>query len=170
MRGTLLYTIGYEGLDISEFLSELGAYGIRQIIDVRELPLSRKRGFSKSPLSEALSREGIGYIHVKPLGDPKPGRLAARSGDISSFRRIYAQHLIGAEAQAALEHVARLVKSDVSALLCYEKFYFSCHRAMIASFLSKTHGFQIRHVETGLISRERHKNDVLNTDAAIAFG
>jgi uncharacterized protein (DUF488 family) len=170
MRGTLLYTIGYEGLDISGFLIELEARDIRRIIDVRELPLSRKRGFSKSALSAALSDKGIGYTHMKMLGDPKPGREAARNGNVALFRQIYSRHLKGDEAQSALKQVARLAAIEASALLCYEKFYLDCHRAMIASSLSKTLGFQIRHIETGLISKGRNRSNVGSTHAASAFG
>lgn len=45
-----LFTFGYEGLDIDAFVDRALAAGVRTIVDVRELPLSRKKGFSKNPL------------------------------------------------------------------------------------------------------------------------
>lgn len=72
-----LYTVGYEGVDLDEFIATLKTFGIKQIIDVRDLPLSRKRGFSKNALASALAEAGVKYLHVKSLGDPKPGREAA---------------------------------------------------------------------------------------------
>ena len=91
MSEKLLYTVGYEGADLSDFLNTLKVHKIKQIIDVRDLPLSRKRGFSKNALAAALAKIGITYLHLKALGDPKPGREAARSGDFASFRRIWLQ-------------------------------------------------------------------------------
>ena len=54
-----LYTVGYEGAVLGDFIATLKAFGIKQIIDVRDLPLSRKRGFSKNALASALAEAGI---------------------------------------------------------------------------------------------------------------
>jgi len=45
---------------------------VKTVVDVRELPLSRKKGFSKSAFCDALSAHGIAYLHA--LGCPKPIR------------------------------------------------------------------------------------------------
>src|SRR3546814_2556028 len=86
---SILYTIGYEGSDIAHFLLTLQQCGIKRVIDVREVPLSRKRGFSKTALAAKLVESGIDYSHFKALGDPKPGRDAMRRGDFSAFVDIY---------------------------------------------------------------------------------
>jgi uncharacterized protein (DUF488 family) len=65
---TVLYTIGYEGQTVEAFLQRLLAQGVLALIDVRELPLSRKPGFSKNALASALQRHGIEYIHMPALG------------------------------------------------------------------------------------------------------
>ncbi|TNY10814.1 DUF488 domain-containing protein, partial [Escherichia coli] len=59
-----LYTFGYEGLEIAAFIARLKSAGIQTVVDVRELPLSRKRGFSKTAFSEALTAGGIAYFHA----------------------------------------------------------------------------------------------------------
>src|SRR3546814_15143370 len=92
---SILYTIGYEGSDIAHFLLTLQQCGIKRVIDVREVPLSRKRGFSKTALAAKLVESGIDYSHFKALGDPKPGRDAMRRGDFSAFVDIYSEHQIG---------------------------------------------------------------------------
>ncbi len=51
-----LFTIGYEGLSQKEFIATLAAAKVRIVFDVRELPLSRKPGFSKRGLADALGR------------------------------------------------------------------------------------------------------------------
>ena len=54
-----LFTFGYEGLSIEDFVARLTLSGVREVFDVRELPLSRKRGFSKKSLAAALEAAGI---------------------------------------------------------------------------------------------------------------
>ena len=75
----MLYTFGYEGLAIDQYITRLQQVGVKTIVDVRQLPLSRKRGFSKRSFSEALEKSGIAYLHSPTLGCPKvtPIRLAA---------------------------------------------------------------------------------------------
>jgi uncharacterized protein (DUF488 family) len=141
-----LFTIGYEGAELADFLVTLAACGITQIIDVRDVPVSRKRGFSKNVLAEALAAKGIAYIHLKDLGDPKPGREAARRGDYSLFSTIYAAHLKTDAAQAALTVAANEAGQRVSCLLCFERAHEHCHRNMVAVALAQSAGFSIRHV------------------------
>jgi len=66
-----LYTCGYEGLDTDEFVARLVEVGVRVVIDVRERPISRKKGFAKRALSTRVALDGIGYLHVPELGCPK---------------------------------------------------------------------------------------------------
>ena len=72
-----VFTIGYEAVTQSDFLAELKRAGVAQVIDVRALPLSRRPGFSQTPLNGALADEGIGYVHLRALGTPPAGREAA---------------------------------------------------------------------------------------------
>ena len=62
-----IFTIGYEGATVGEFLAALQEAGVKRLIDVRALPLSRRLGFSKSPLRAALKEAGIDYVHLKAL-------------------------------------------------------------------------------------------------------
>lgn len=141
-----LYTVGYEGAEIADFLATIGKLGIRQIIDVRELPLSRKRGFSKNILADALRRAGIDYLHFKELGDPKPGREAARAGDYAAFRKIYHQHLKKTETQLALAAAAKAAARRTSCLLCFERDPVNCHRTIISDALSQNWDFNVSHI------------------------
>ena len=58
-----LFLTGYENETIEEFLKKLQSEGITTVIDVREIPLSRKYGFSKKQLIEQLDTLGIKYFH-----------------------------------------------------------------------------------------------------------
>ncbi len=126
-----IYTIGYEGATMAEFLAALAAAGVAQVIDVRALPLSRRPGFSKTPLTGALAEAGIGYVHLKALGTPAAGREAARKGRHAELKRIYAGQLELPEAIAQGAEMLALARETPSALLCFERDPAGCHRSLL---------------------------------------
>jgi uncharacterized protein (DUF488 family) len=126
-----IFTIGYEGATMESFLATLKAAGIEQVIDVRALPLSRRPGFSKNGLAATLADAGIGYVHLKALGTPKPGRDAAKKGDWRTMERVYAGQLDLPEARAAAARLRDLAAGKTSAVLCFEHDPKHCHRTML---------------------------------------
>jgi uncharacterized protein (DUF488 family) len=126
-----IFTIGYEGATMVEFLAALQQAGVRRVIDVRALPLSRRPGFSKTPLSGALAEAGIDYVHLKALGTPAEGRAAARAGREADLKRIYAGQLELAEAIAQSAQMLALADEEPSALLCFEREPALCHRTFL---------------------------------------
>lgn len=140
------YTIGYEGAEIGSFIATLVAARVSLVVDVRDVAQSRKPGFSKRSLEEHLAAAGLGYIHLRALGDPKPGREAARSGDYRRFRRIFTSHLRTGEAKAALSEAGNLLKNDIACLLCFEHDHSLCHRAIVAAKLAGATGARVDHL------------------------
>ena len=126
-----VYTIGYEGATVAEFLDALARAGVERVIDVRALPLSRRPGFSKSSLAASLHERGVEYIHLKALGTPKRGRDAAKKGDVATLREVYAGQLELPEAQAQAAQMRVLAAEKPSALLCYERDPCHCHRTLL---------------------------------------
>jgi uncharacterized protein (DUF488 family) len=126
-----VFTIGYEGTTVPEFIAALEKAGVEQVIDVRALPLSRRPGFSKTPLRAALDEAGIGYVHLKALGTPPDGRAAARAGRQADLERIYAGQLELPEAIAQSAQMIALAKEAPSALLCMEREPVHCHRSLL---------------------------------------
>ena len=126
-----IFTIGYEATTMAEFLDALRGSGVERVIDVRALPLSRRPGFSKSPLRAALAQVGIDYIHLKALGTPADGRQAARAGRLDDLERIYATQLELPEAIFAAEQMRELAEEKPSALLCFEREPAQCHRSLL---------------------------------------
>jgi uncharacterized protein (DUF488 family) len=126
-----IFTIGYEGATVDEFLTALKDAGVQRVIDVRALPLSRRPGFSKSPLRGALEEAGIEYIHLKALGTPADGRSAARAGRHADMARIYASQLELPEAIAQGAQMLALAEEKPSALLCFEREPRHCHRTLL---------------------------------------
>lgn len=143
MRRTL-FTIGYEGAEISQFLDTLAACGVEQVLDIRDIPVSRKRGFSKTALTKALEERHIGYHHFKALGDPKPGRDAMRRGDYQAFLTVFNAHLSTAIAQGALTDAIAQASKRTSVLLCYERSPKQCHRTIVAREMEQAAGFRVR--------------------------
>ncbi|QJX02842.1 DUF488 domain-containing protein [Alcanivorax sp. IO_7] len=86
----LLHTAGYEGVDIETFVGRLLDAGVDQVIDVRQYPISRKRGFSKTALSKCLAGAGIDYCHLRELGCPsRYGNGTSRIEIGLAMRRIF---------------------------------------------------------------------------------
>lgn len=126
-----IFTIGYEATTMAEFLAALQQAGVERVVDVRALPLSRRPGFSKSPLRVTLTEAGIDYVHLKALGTPADGRQAARAGRQADLERIYADQLELPEAIVAAEQMRELAAEKPSALLCYERDPAQCHRSLL---------------------------------------
>lgn len=142
-----LFTIGYQGSQLDGFLNTLKSKQIELLLDVRELPLSRKKGFSKTALKQALAEQGIAYNHLRALGDPKPGRDAVRRGDRATFEAIYYSHLQSEPAQAALRQAIDLSQRQRCCLLCFEHEAQGCHRKIVVDAMAEAVDFQIEHLE-----------------------
>ena len=136
-----LFTIGYEQTPSKAVLDELEQAGVKLLVDVRAVAASRRPGFSKNQLAAGLDERGISYLHLRGLGTPKEGRLAARSGDAATMLRIYEAHLKTPQAREQLDELTALVKSGRRVcLLCYERDPRQCHRRRIAELLTERTG------------------------------
>jgi uncharacterized protein (DUF488 family) len=137
-RAKKLFTIGYEQTPHKAVLDELESAGVKLLVDVRAVTSSRRPGFSKNQLAASLHERGIAYVHLKGLGTPKEGRLAARSGDYAALEKIFSAHLKKPEAKQELDELSSLVKkAGPVCLLCYERDHRHCHRQMIAEIIEE---------------------------------
>ena len=131
MKPSRIFTIGYEQATVDEVIAALKGAGVKRLVDIRALPLSRRPGFSKSALAGALIEAGIAYEHLKALGTPKEGRDAARRGDHATLERVYSVQLELPEAQAQAAVLLDRVAAEPTALLCYEREPAGCHRTLL---------------------------------------
>lgn len=154
-----IFTVGYEGQSISPFVERLKAAGVSSLLDVRAVPISRKKGFSKSSLKEALEGIGISYFHDVNLGCPKQVRDRYRAdGDWAVYTRGFLAHLAAnAEAIAA---AAALTESSSTCLLCFEADYKTCHRMYVARSISALNGASIVHLTDQKAILERPTSQV----------
>lgn len=135
---TKLFTVGYQGRTLDEMIAELVGAGVSRLVDVRELPLSRRPGFSKTALGEALADAGIKYVHVKALGNPKPNRERYWAGDVAGGAAVYRKHLSNGSRSALVELAASLGDAP-ACLLCFERDHAECHRDVIVDALHEFH-------------------------------
>jgi uncharacterized protein (DUF488 family) len=131
MNTPSLYTFGYEGLDIAAFIARLKEARVRHIADVRELPLSRKKGFSKTAFREQLAAAGIAYSHWPALGCPKPIRNQYRQD--TNWSRYTQDFLAYLQTQtAAVRELAQFAREANTCLVCFEADFSMCHRTYVA--------------------------------------
>lgn len=134
-RYRTFFTVGYEHTTLPGLIAGLQEAGVKRIIDTRDVANSRRAGFSKKLLAASLDEEGIGYIHLRPLGTPKAGREANRAGRMDEFRRIYEASFMRPEAQLALLEAEELIRAQPTALLCFCGDGAKCHRNRISEAL-----------------------------------
>jgi uncharacterized protein (DUF488 family) len=140
-----VFTIGYEGLNIDAFMSLLSEHDIETVVDIRELPLSRKPGFSKKALASILNLAGLEYVHMAALGCPKSVRDRYREdGNWKIYTEGFLKHL---ETQdSAIAELSLLASSSNCALLCYEADFNFCHRSMVANAVREFCDADIEHI------------------------
>jgi uncharacterized protein (DUF488 family) len=142
-----LFTIGYEQTPAQSVLDELERAGVKLLVDVRAVASSRRPGFSKSQLAAGLDERGISYVHLRGLGTPKDGRIAARSGKFDALQKIYAKHLKTPQAREELDELSSLVqKSGPVCILCYERDHLYCHRRWIAEIIEDRDSVRIENL------------------------
>ena len=141
-----LATLGYEGLNPTQFFAILHAHRIETLVDVRQLPLSRKAGFSKSALRAAAADHQIAYVHLVALGCPRRIRTAYRQdNDWNHYTEQYCAYL--ETQQSVLHDVAQRVQQEHCCLMCFEADYRRCHRMYVADAL-RAHipALQVQHL------------------------
>ena len=142
---TSLFTFGYEGLSIDAFIEKLKEARVKTIVDVRELPLSRKKGFSKNSFSAALSANGISYLHAPALGCPKPIRdQYKRDSNWKTYTKDFLKYIKTQD--APLRELVKVANATQACLVCFEADYSMCHRTFVARAARQLGGPVIAHL------------------------
>lgn len=126
-----IVSVGYEGRTIDDFVIDLQRAGVQTVADVRLNAVSRKVGFSKSRLREALAAAGIGYRHMRSLGNAKENRQPFWDGRVEEGQRVFREALRAPDAEASLEELSELARDQIVAVLCFETDAEMCHRKVI---------------------------------------
>ena len=138
----ILFTIGYEGVSVENYLNTLIKNDVRVLCDVRNNPLSRKFGFSKNSLQKYLGNIGIEYIHFPELGIKSEKRNNLNSDeDYQNLFNDYKSSL--PNCREFLEKLYLLLETKHRiALTCFEHEPLHCHRHVIRDYLKNTYNVQ----------------------------
>jgi uncharacterized protein (DUF488 family) len=129
-----IFTIGYEGRSLEEYLNILIQQNIRVLCDVRKNPLSRKYGFAKKTLSNACESVNIKYIHIPELGIISDKRKSLRTQlDYDNLFLDYEKNILPLQQKSMKLIQDLLSKYGRIALTCYEALPKQCHRTRIAN-------------------------------------
>lgn len=140
-----IYTAGYEGKTVDEFLNLLMESGISRLIDVRYNPISRRYGFHKSTLSRLCSSLNIDYQHFPGLGIPGSERECI--GSENQYTTLFENYRLNLSSREKdLANVIRLLQSEPSVLVCMEANPSCCHRNVLAQHLATSIDMPIKHL------------------------
>jgi len=140
-----IYTAGYEGKTVDEFLNLLMESGISRLIDVRYNPISRRYGFHKSTLLRLCNSLRIDYQHFPGLGIP--GSEREQLGSDQQYTSLFKNYRCSLPSREKdLTNVSRLLKSEPSALMCMEANPEFCHRNVLAQHLTTLIDMPIKHL------------------------
>ena len=127
-----LYTLGYQGLTLDEYIELLKEQPIIEVIDVRAVAWSRKPGFSKGTMQQGLEARGINYLHLQEAGNPF--RKEESGNILEKYKDYLRSNLQSLEVIEAEISKAASQKKSIC-LTCFEKEPQDCHRSIIAEVL-----------------------------------
>jgi len=132
----IIYTLGYGGRTIEEFLSIIRSLSITIVIDVRRFPRSKLPYFNKVYLEKILMHKGIQYYW---LGD-----------FLGGYRGGYRKYMLSKEYElgiAILEKILQrtLYSGENAVIICLEKNPKGCHRRFIAETMENK-GYPVIHI------------------------
>ncbi len=145
----VLYTIGYEGVSLEDYLNKLIKNGITILIDVRNNPMSMKYGFNKSQLINSCKSIGIEYIHFPEVGivsDQRQQLVNQEDYDklFDKYRLDNLKNTVGT--QRKILEILKINKRV--ALTCFEANICQCHRKHLAEAITKLDDWQyeLKHI------------------------
>lgn len=139
---TGLYTIGYEGISLEEYLNKLIKYDIKVLCDVRRNSLSMKFGFSKNQLKNACDSINVQYRHFPELGIQSNLRkdLSSQS-DYDNLFKIYVKNTISSTVNSQQILVDLIKEHKRIAITCFEADICKCHRLHLSNSLKDLPNF-----------------------------
>jgi uncharacterized protein (DUF488 family) len=142
-----IYSIGYTGFSVQDFVTKLAESGVQCLVDTRELPISRKKGFAKSALQSHLQDADIEYRHFRWLGSPRADRHEVRTtGDYVTFFSSVRRHLTTDEAATAIQDVIEIARTKTSCLMCCCSDWRLCHRSCVVEAITSRTYFSVEHL------------------------
>lgn len=149
LNKTILFTIGYEGVSLEEYLNKLIANDIKVLCDVRKNSYSMKFGFSKLQLQTACRGVGIEYMHIPQLGIDSDKRQELKTqSDYDKLFSLYRIDILSKTKDYQDNLLDLLTKHKRIALTCFEANIHQCHRKHLADVIinNPRFAFELKHI------------------------
>ncbi len=146
---TVLFTIGYEGISLEEYLVRLLKNDVKVLVDVRNNPLSMKFGFSKSQLKKYCSSLGIEYVHIPEVGIQGDQRQELNNqSDYDKLFAAYRKNNLTKTTTHQQQILSLLKQHKRIALTCFEANICQCHRKHLAEAIETLPDFiyEVKHI------------------------
>jgi uncharacterized protein (DUF488 family) len=146
---TVLFTIGYEGISLEEYLVRLLKNDVKVLVDVRNNPLSMKYGFSKSQLKRYCESLGIQYVHFPEVGIQSEQRQELNSqSDYDKLFSAYRKNNLSKTTKTQTDILNLLKLHKRIALTCFEANICQCHRKHLAEAIETLPSFsyEVKHI------------------------
>ena len=146
---TVLFTIGYEGISLEEYLVRLIKNDVKVLADVRNNPMSMKYGFSKNQLKKYCASLGIEYIHFPEVGIQSEQRQQLNTQtDYNKLFELYRKKNLTVTNKTQNEILNLLKHHKRIALTCFEANICQCHRKHLAEAIENLPGFsyEVKHI------------------------
>jgi uncharacterized protein (DUF488 family) len=139
----VLFTIGYEGISLEEYMNRLLKNGVSMLVDVRNNAQSMKYGFSKSTLKKVCEGVGITYTHLPEVGIVSDKRKELKTqADYDSLFAEYSEDNLTKTEETQSEIATLLSQNKRIALTCFEANICQCHRKPLAEAITKLPNFK----------------------------
>jgi uncharacterized protein (DUF488 family) len=142
-----IYTIGHSTHTMSDFIAMLQSFGIKNLVDIRSMPGSRKfPQFDKDNLETALPENGIKYIYMKDLGGRRKVQKDSKNNRWKNVSfRAYADYMETADFKNAVTELENIALQAPTAFMCAEAVWWRCHRSMVSDYL-KAKSWKVLHI------------------------
>ena len=142
---TVLFTIGYEGISLEEYLARLLKKDVKVLVDVRNNPLSMKYGFSKTQLKKYCESLGIRYVHIPEVGIKSEQRQSLNNqADYDKLFAVYRKQNLAKTVSTQTQILNLLKENRRIALTCFEANICQCHRKYLAEAIETLSGFEYK--------------------------
>ena len=146
---TILFTIGYEGISLEEYLARLLKNDVKILVDVRNNAVSMKYGFSKNQLKRYCESLGIQYLHFPEVGIQSDQRQELNSqADYDKLFSVYRENNLSNTTNSQREILNLLKEHKRIALTCFEANISQCHRKHLAEAIESLSGseYEVEHI------------------------
>ena len=146
---TILFTIGYEGISLEEYLNRLIKNDVKVLVDVRNNPLRMKFGFSKNQLKKFCSSLHIDYLHIPEVGIQSEQRQGLNAQtDYDKLFDAYKKQNLKKTTTYQEQILNLLMQKERIALTCFEANICQCHRKHLAEAITKlpAWNFELKHI------------------------